>query len=223
MQQKLTYIVIPTHNRWERLRCVLKQIKEQSSKFSDIKIVVVADGCTDRTLQFLPREFPNIIIVEGDGSWWFTKSLNEGIKRAMNFSPDFILTMNDDVELKSDYFDQLFKAVELKNENCLIGSISFSVEEPHLLTFSGVKKLKKWRLKQQFYHKVYSNDLYGKLNGIHESVLLPTRGLLIPSQVFKDGLYFDESMPQYGSDYDFVLNSQKNEIRNIYFLGCCHF
>lgn len=208
MSSKSIHIVIPTHNRWGRLECLLKQVEEQSHH-NKIKVVVVADGCTDETLISLPKEFPNVEIVKGDGSWWFTKSLNEGLKIALNSMPDFILTLNDDVELKSDYFDQLLNAIELINEKCLMGSISYGIEEPHLLTFSGVKKIIKWRLKQQLYHKFYSKNLYGSLTGTHESVLLPTRGLLIPTQLFVDGLFFDESLPQYGSDYDFVLKSRK--------------
>ena len=209
MNDKLTYIIIPTHNRWERLSCLLKQIEGQILKYDNIKVIVVADGCTDKTLIGLSEEFPNVEIVIGNGTWWFTKSINEGIKYAINFSPDFILTLNDDVELKNDYLEQLFKAINSKNDKCLIGSTSFSAGKTHLLTFSGIKNIIKWRMKHEYYHEYYSNGLYGNLTGIYESITLPTRGLLIPAQIFRNSLYFDESMPQYGSDYDFVFKARK--------------
>ena len=50
---------------------------------------------------------------------------------------------------------------------------------------------------------------------VYKSIVLPGRGLFIPSWVFKKIGFFDEkALPQYKADYDFVLRANKNNIHS---------
>jgi GT2 family glycosyltransferase len=71
--------IIPTFNRAASLKTILACLKQQT--LSVIPIVVV-DGSTDGTLEMLAADFPSAIVVRGDGNWWYTRSINEGIKKA---------------------------------------------------------------------------------------------------------------------------------------------
>ena len=77
-------IIIPTFNRKKQLSVLLHQFKQQKSNGIRFNIVVVVDGSTDGTIELLESEFPEVIIVKGSGNWWFTRSLNEGCKYAVD-------------------------------------------------------------------------------------------------------------------------------------------
>jgi GT2 family glycosyltransferase len=176
-----------------------------------VSIVVVVDGSTDGTLEMLNTQFPNIDIVLGDGNWWWTKSVNEGIKFAIRNDAETILLMNDDTEIDTQYVSTLLKANQ-QHPDAIIGSLNLSIEKPHKIYFSGVKEIIWWKAKSVRYHKIF--DLYKKnLTGLHKSVLLMGRGMLIPVAIFKKIGYFDENaFPQYKSDLDFVLRANENNI-----------
>ncbi len=209
---KKTAAVIPTYNRKYYLKRLLELLKGQVIHDVDLSIVVVVDGSTDGTLEMLKTQFPDIDVVRGDGNWWWTKSVNEGIKFAIKNDAETILLMNDDTEIDRQYVSTLLKASQ-QHPDAIIGSLNLSVEKPHKIYFSGVKKIIWWKAKSVRYHKIF--DLYKKnLTGLHKSVLLMGRGMFIPVSIFKKIGYFDEkAFPQYKADLDFVLTANENNIK----------
>ena len=53
MMQTSISIIIPTHNRKDSLECLLRQLREQTYPLDLMEVIVVADGCTDSTMQML--------------------------------------------------------------------------------------------------------------------------------------------------------------------------
>lgn len=173
---------------------------------------MVVDGSDDGTLEMLKAEFPKVHVVQGDGSWWYTKSMNEGFKYAEILNPDFVLTLNDDVEIRNSYLNNLLSSYTKINRNSIIGSLSLSTNSPHLITNSG------YTLKNKFFG-IYQNYLPFLMDqkpellfGIKETVALPGRGILIPYHVLKELDYFDERFVQYHSDTDFCLRAKEDGI-----------
>jgi GT2 family glycosyltransferase len=60
------------------------------------------------------------------------------------------------------------------------------------------------------YHKQFQIVEPDLLSGIHETRVLPGRGMLIPFQALRAPNYFDEQFVQYASDSDFCYRAQKN-------------
>lgn len=206
---KKLFFIIPTFNRKEYVQRVLLDIKNQEKGDFEISIVFVIDGSNDGTVEMIKNEFPEVHTVFGTGSWWYTKSMNEGFQLADKLNADLVLTMNDDVRLRPNYVKNIFQAWQEKGSNCIMGSISVSVEEPYQITFSGVKKITWWRYKQINYITPFSEIELDKMTGIKPSTVLPGRGMLIPMNILKDLKYFDKNLVQYGSDDDFCLRAQK--------------
>ncbi len=97
--------VIPTFNRAASLRTILTCLQTQSHTTSITTIpIIVVDGSTDGTLEMLATEFPTAVIVRGDGNWWYTRSINEGIKKARELDCNYILTLNDDLTFSADLY-----------------------------------------------------------------------------------------------------------------------
>jgi GT2 family glycosyltransferase len=204
-------VVIPTFNRKEALVILLTQLKQQKIEGVEFRIVVVVDGSTDGTLELLQNRFAGVHVIKGNGNWWFTRSLNEGCRYAVEvLKAKLILTLNDDVQIPENYLQEIIRNYNGCDPNSVIGSSSYSVTDPKMITFSGFKGQNRVRLK---YHKYYPSFSYmqpGQLKGIATSITLPTRGMLMPSAVMKSIHYLDErAFPQYGSDYDCVFRAAK--------------
>jgi GT2 family glycosyltransferase len=86
-------IVIPTYNHLEDLlRPCLESIREYTD-FDKCEVVVVANGCTDRTVEYLeslPAPFRHVVHPEPLG---FTKATNAGIREARG---EYIVLLNND-------------------------------------------------------------------------------------------------------------------------------
>jgi GT2 family glycosyltransferase len=206
--------IIPTYNRKESIIHVLELLEKQVVKGIDLSIIVVVDGSSDGTQSTIRSDFPGVTMIEGNGSWWWTRSINEGCKQAVKDGADAVLLLNDDVQLDNNYLETLLKSVE-KEPNAIIGSLNITREKEGRIFFSGAVKFQWWKGKLQRYHSFLAP--YPKnLSGLHQSVVLPGRGILIPTAVFKKTGYFDEkALPQYKADYEFVLRANKKKIKTL--------
>jgi len=211
--KQIIAVIIPTHNREACLRTLLECLQLQKGGEYSLLPVVVADGCTDGTLEMIRAEFPETKIIEGDGNWWYTRCINEGIRFAEHTDASFVLTVNDDIRFNEDYIHQLLSVYEKEGPDCLVGSVSYTMNKPYRITFSGISKIIRWRLKEVNYIPKFSvADPYA-LTGYKPSMNLSGRGILIPIPVIKKIGYYDSKLVQYGSDTDFSYRATKSGIK----------
>lgn len=178
----------------------------------EINIVIVVDGSTDGTIDMLRQEFPDVHIVEGTGSWWYTRSMNEGFKYVLTLNPDAVLTLNDDIVIPPDYLVNLWQAYQNAGNRNIIGSVSFTHSTPHRITNSGVKRWNRLLDKSTTYFSFLKQVDPESLSGVKPTPVLPGRGMLIPTSVLKELNFFDENFIQYHSDFDFTLRAKKKNI-----------
>lgn len=205
-------VVIPTFNRKSYLKGILKQLLSQE-KIADLQLipVIVVDGSNDGTYEMLSTEFPQIDIVKGNGKWWWTKSINEGIKFLFSqYDPEYILLLNDDSIIQPDYIQSLLNASQTAGEDVIIGSISVTDTLPFKVSFSGVKKINWLTLKKQSYYPNFELLENVPARGLFPTYALNGRGTLVRSNVIRSlGLLDEQAYPQYGSDDDLALRAWK--------------
>lgn len=200
--------IIPTFNRVNSLRKILACLEAQHPGAHMVTVlpIVVVDGSTDGTLEMLAAEFPAATIVHGNGSWWYTRSINEGIKKSRDLGCNYILTLNDDLTFDADYIDSIVDDQLSTGPDAIIGSVSLSAAMPRVVTFSGVSKVTRI-LKEFNYLPKFSPILEESLGGTRPSVVLSGRGILYPAHLFdRFGLY-DERLVQYSSETDFTYTA----------------
>lgn len=221
-------VVIPSFNRRGHLAQTLRDLQAQEGIAQErnagealagpwakprLSIIVVDDGCTDGTSEMLATDFPQVHVVRGEGDWWYTRSMNEGFALAYTLSPNYVLTMNDDVRLAPDYVIKLYRAMKETPGVCVMGSISVTESAPQRITFSGVKDIAWWRYKYTHHLPHYSEVDTEEMSGVRESKVLPGRGMLIPTAVLRSLDGFDPELVQYGSDDDFCLRAASHGAR----------
>lgn len=203
------WICIPVHNRIEYTLKCLNSIRMQSLK--KFKMVICDDGSTDGSKEKIRKLFPETKMLVGDGNLWWTGAINRCveyvIEKARN--EDVILTLNNDLEVPSNYLEQLIKIYK-RYPGSIVSSSIYDIatnrlyDPGHRHNWLTAKFLPIDQTKENF-------------NGDREAALIthaPGRGTLISVEVFKKiGLYDEKHLPHYAADYDFTFRASKNGYR----------
>jgi GT2 family glycosyltransferase len=201
--------VIPTFNRRRLLQAMLEDISKcKIPENIQFEIIVVIDGSIDGTREMLQENFPDVhFIVTTD--LWYTKSINEGFKKALELNAEFILALNDDIKLPLDYLENILSAYFVTGCDCIIGSLSLTASKPFRIASGGVKRMSRSTMKLVNYFDHNEVATPKRLTGLFPSVMVPGRGMLIPQKILKELNLFDPGFLQYHSDFDFCLRARK--------------
>jgi GT2 family glycosyltransferase len=194
-------IVIPVHNRRAiTLRCLELLAQQVQAKFT---ITVVDDGSSDGTSEAIRDRFPDVDVLRGDGSLWWSGATNLGVQHALSRSKpaDYIFFLNDDVEFDSDYLACMERSAKA-HPGHLIGSLSVHKEDPARVFWCGQAASHR-----QCHFGYVRRD---SLAGCVPAEALPGRGMLVPREVFdRVGLLDAKAFPQYKADLDLSLRARK--------------
>jgi GT2 family glycosyltransferase/glycosyltransferase involved in cell wall biosynthesis len=115
--EPLVSIVIPVHNGWELTHACLRSLAAESSKVP-YEVIVVDDASTDET----PRRLENIDgirVLHLDHNGGFLHAVNTGAGAA---GGDFLLLLNNDVEVQPGWLDALVATAESDSNIGIIGA-----------------------------------------------------------------------------------------------------
>lgn len=213
------FIIIPVHNRIEYTKRCLDSLEKQDYK--NFEVIVVDDGSTDGTPDFLNKTYPFWTIIKGNGKLWWTKSMYLGINQALKYSKkdDFILSLNNDCYAKKDYLKNIVND-SIKYNRSIVGSLVVDAENPKKIIEAGIKI--DWKRHLIFATTDKISDLPNiSSNGIVKNIdTLPGKGTLIPIEVIKSAGNFNyKRLPHYISDYEFFIRAKRSGFKLIVSLG----
>jgi GT2 family glycosyltransferase len=208
-------IIIPVYNRKNVTIAGLKNLtqalifyKERSSNKLHLNIIVVDDGSTDGTGEWIKIHMPKIIYLEGNGNLWWSGSINMGAKHAIEIlNSTHVLLWNDDTSCSTDYFYNL--EITLTEQPDLSHSILVSkifwIDNKNLLFNFGCyfnsKNGRKTLIglnKKDTFNDILKVDWSGGM------------GTLIPKNIMVKLNYLnDRYFPQYDGDIDFFLRAKE--------------
>jgi len=190
-------VVIPVHNRKSFTRDCLRSLRDQTLT-ADFTIIV-DDGSTDGTKEMLSLEFPDVIVLSGDGNLFWTAAINVGIRHALSIGAEYVLTLNNDTIATPDFLKNIVHGA-IEKPNALIGALDIDAAT-HKPYYGG--EIINWKLSKSVY--LLDTLKAEEQRGLHEVSLYPARGLLIPRKVFETiGLFEERMLPHYMADYDFT-------------------
>lgn len=205
----LVTIIIPVFNGiYHTKNCItgLYKMLENLEDPDKVAVVVTDDGSKDGTNEWLKSNFPQVKVLFGDGSLWWSGGINLGIKYALNdLNTEYVLWWNNDITPAPDYLEKLFEILSM--DKALIGGSKIYYAGKELLIWSMGGKFdtnsgKKFMLGMN----EYDNEQY---NQIIEADWLPGMGTFIHKSVFEKIGFVDNNMfPQYHGDSDFTFRAK---------------
>jgi len=207
-------IVIPIYNRIDITRQGLQHIITAISYYKTcsplpyvIHIVVVDDGSTDGSKEWIESHLPEVTVLAGTGDLWWTGAVNLGITYALSAYPDLkgVILQNDDIVIEQGWLFNFINAINA-NPGALIGCATSTLNEQDVILYGG-RLMKRFARERKINYRmprksvdldytVRSFDLYG-------------RGLYIPVGVFLQVGLFDTRRFKHRGDMDLPLRAKK--------------
>lgn len=204
----MIFICIPVHNRLALTRACIKSIKKQN--YSNYKIIICDDGSTDDTYEEIKKEYPEVVLVRGDGNLWWTGATNKCVAHALKKASDtdLIFTLNNDTELAPDCLSELIEAKK-KYPNSIIGCVNLFFANRNKIEPSSQKEKRVLGFKLYLRFNKWGDDLKNYA-GLFEVNALSGKGVLVPIVVLKKiGVYNYEMLPHYHADTEFTIRASK--------------
>jgi GT2 family glycosyltransferase len=206
----MIHVIIPTFNRLNYTITCLNSLKRQDNS-KELNIIVIDDRSTDGTKKYLKKNFPKITILSGTGSLFWGGAVHYGINYVLKISQflDWILLVNNDVELSSDAISNLLRAAEKKKRKALVGSLTVNAYDRETVIKSGTV-VESW-----FFNKTKHILEEKKISQIFNKNplkvdFLTGRCLLHPIEIFKKVNNYDaKRFNHYGADDEFSMRVKK--------------
>ena len=190
------YILLPVYNRKRKTQDFIAGLKKQT--FQDFHLVLLDDGSTDGTADWVKQALPNVTVLQGNGTWWWGGALDVGREWLIQQNLDsdkLVLIINDDTIIDSGFLEKGIQAL-LASPRSILFAKNFSLKTGALLD-AGV--LADWK------------NLYFTCEIREEQInCLSSRGLLLRLEdLISIGGFYPRLLPHYGSDYEYTYRAGK--------------
>lgn len=206
MKKKSIAVILTVHNRKVKtLECLSSLFKEHNN----FEVFLTNDGCTDGTSEAIATTFPQVHLIEGDGTLFWNRGMYKAFEKASKMEFDFYLWLNDDTVFVSDFIQKLLDCSSSEMNKAIICGATVDNKNTEQVTYGGytksVKSLPLSSQKQQCYFA--SGNI-----------------LLIPRYVFKKVGLNDFKFRHALGDFDYEGRANKLGIKVVQapnYLGYC--
>lgn len=201
-------VVVPVHNRKDVTLNYLRQLPDITAEGVTLTAIIVDDGSTDGTEEAIRRQFPQTVVLKGDGNLWWTGAIKMGVEYALAHAFESILIMNDDLELDHRFLAELLKVAD-QYPDALVSSIKLNK------TKDGREQIIAAGFKiagfLQEIEIVKPDEIYNEnMPEILECDILTGSSLLIPAKVFHAiGMFDNAKYPHGFGDFEFTLRASQ--------------
>ncbi|MBY5353773.1 glycosyltransferase family 2 protein [Rhizobium leguminosarum] len=200
----IVYVLIPVFNRLEHTKRVVASLRAQRIA-KRLRIIVVNDGSTDQTAEYLQSQ-GDIVELRGGGNLWWGGAIEEGLKHVLPScqAQDYILFLNNDTWFDDQYIETLVQTSK-DNGGAAVGSVIHEEgRDPPLVSIGAkvnINRLAVWDLLSEL-----SETEKRSPKSQYRVDALSGRGTLYPAPLFrKYGGMRPSLLPHYMADYEIAM------------------
>jgi len=188
------------HNRKEMtLLCLSKLYQSIITQDCSLTVYLTDDGCTDGTIESIEKQFPDVIILHGNGNLFWNRGMYLAWNKAIINSYDLYLWLNDDTYIFDDALDRLVECSSHYYNQIVVGSTCSSIDLNDI-TYGGILQ-----------HKGLIRDLSTPI----ECDTFNGNIVLIPRSVYERVGINDPIFHHSLGDFDYGLRAKKIGIKSI--------
>lgn len=171
-----------------------KTIKSILSSTVDLELIIIDNNSCDKTPEIL-HKFSNIRLIQNPKNIGFGRACNQGMKIALKENADYVVLINQDVEV---YPDTIEKLIQIHKKNPQLGIISplqlNNENKPADLVYY-------WFVKS---NRSFFDDLFNnKLQELYEIDFVSASFWLIPKEILSVVGGFNPLFFMYGEDTEY--------------------
>lgn len=200
----LIWCVVLSWNGREMTLACLKSL--QLSHYGRMRIVVVDNASTDGSAEAVRSAFPDIPLIENSENLRWAGGNNVGIRYALEQGADYILLLNNDIEVDGEMIPRLAQAaIDLPEAGLLAPKIYYAAQ-PDVIWFAG-GGMSLWR--GQFWHDGLRKKDVGQFEEARDVDYITGCAMLIRRAVVEQIGELDERFYLYGEDVDYSLRARR--------------
>jgi N-acetylglucosaminyl-diphospho-decaprenol L-rhamnosyltransferase len=197
------HVLMPVFNRLAMTQSMLAYLRAQVVD-EPLELVVIDDGSTDGTGNFLKSQ-PDVTVLSGDGSLWWGGAIDLGLRHVLAnaAADDWVLFVNNDTRIESGFVQALLSCAR-QHAPAAVGSAIRDTEPPHRLLSIG-PRMDPWRmLVGDMLDTTPLDD--GLARDAVPADALSGRGVLLPAAALRavQGMR-PNWLPHYLADYELAL------------------
>jgi len=141
--KKISIAVLLTcfNRKQETLACLDAVFSQRLDSAYEVKVYLTDDGSSDGTAESVKQTFPDVTLLNGDGSLYWNGGMRVAFQAAIEKGHDYYLWLNDDTRLYGDAFKRLMD-VALDSNWIVVGSVCDPDTKEH--TYGGIKQTSSW-------------------------------------------------------------------------------
>lgn len=204
-------VLLTSFNRKEKtLACLKKLLEVKVPDGYVFDVFLVDDACIDGTPEAIKDKFPEVNIIKGDGTLFWSRGMHTAWKAASNESDyDFYLWLNDDTELFNTALVSLLRGAKETNFSSIICGATCS-EKSGEITYGAFRKK--------------TDGLLVPNGAIQECRIVNGNCVLVPKRVYKKLGNLDWSFRHAIGDFDYSLRAIRAGFKNYMaaeYVGIC--
>jgi GT2 family glycosyltransferase len=195
-RQGTTYVLLPVHDRRAITEAFVRSLIDQDDQ--GFHLVLIDDGSTDGTADSVVAMLPGTTVLDGDGTWWWAGSLQQGYRWLAERDPgpnDLVLIANDDTRFDTDFLAAGRAALAGRPRSLLLAQL-YAGDTGEFIELGVHVNWRRLKLK--------SVKDPGRVN------CFSTRGLFMAAEDFLQlGGFHPRLLPHYLSDYEFTIRAHR--------------
>ena len=201
------YVLIPVFNRWKLTQACLSSLSAtRLPESAGLRVVVIDDGSTDDTPQALPREFPGVEVLQGDGELWWTGAMELAVDhlRPRFGANDYVMALNNDSLVAPDTIERLIEVSRARGG----AMVAAMAKETDRYLHVGGRFV--WRGLSPGRLLWHTDKEVEDLPPVIDAHFLFGHATIMPASVFdKVGNFMARRYPQYFGDTEFTYRAYK--------------
>ncbi|WP_430908608.1 glycosyltransferase family 2 protein [Maribacter sp. 2-571] len=202
-------VLYTCYNRKEKTLASLKSLYDVAQRTTptlSFKVYLTDDGSTDGTAEAVSLQFPEVQIIEGDGTLFWAEGMRKSWKAALDQDYEAFLLLNDDVELYENLFDQLLKTHKYAVDHLGKSGIYIGATEDRFtkkLTYSGSILLNRFLYTAK---RLEPNGKVQRCDMANANIMMVTKEAVAQIGILSEG--YSHGM----ADYDYSLMANRSNI-----------